>query len=101
MTFGEYVAKLRQAKSLTQKELASLVIKENGQPISYQYVAEIEAGRRNPPSDLFIEQLARIFEISPEILYIKARRFPPGFNTDDPEFAASVFRSFGASKAAA
>jgi transcriptional regulator with XRE-family HTH domain len=100
MTFGEYVAKKRQAKLLTQKELASLVIKENGQPISSQYVAEIEAGRRNPPSDHFIEQLASIFEISPEILYIKARRFPPGFDTDDAEFAASVFKTLGSSKAA-
>ena len=100
MTFGEFIARKRQEKALTQRQLADLLIKENGHPISYRYVAEIEAGRRNPPADHFIEQLARVFEITPEILYIKARRFPPDFDTDDEEVAARVLRGLSASIAA-
>lgn|ERR1041385_9185896 len=100
MTFGQYIARKRQEKMLTQKQLALMLLKENGKPISFKYLSEIENGRRNPLSDHFIKQLAKALKISPEILYIKARRFPPGFDTDDEERAKRIFKTLAASIAA-
>lgn len=81
-TFGQYIAWARDQSGLTLREMAALVIKEDGQPISNQYLSDIENDRRNPPSDHLIEEIARVLkrrvpEVSAEVLYLKARRVPP------------------------
>jgi transcriptional regulator with XRE-family HTH domain len=48
-TFGEIVAQARKRKLLSQKELAALIKKEDGQSISAQYLNDIERNRRNAP----------------------------------------------------
>jgi transcriptional regulator with XRE-family HTH domain len=77
MTFGEIISKARKEKCLNQRQLASLIKKENGKPISAPYLYDIEHDRRSPSSDHIIEQFARALDLEPEILYFAARRIPP------------------------
>lgn len=76
MTLGEIIAEARQNKGLSQRELASLIIKEDGQHISTPYLNDIEHDRRRPSSDHILEQFARALEIEPEVLYFVAKRIP-------------------------
>jgi len=43
---------------MSQKELAGKIKKEDGLPISAQYLNDIEHDRRNPPSEFLIAQIA-------------------------------------------
>lgn len=54
VTFGQQVRELRQAKGLTQRELA----KKAG--ISYAYVSKLETGTMSPPRHKTIQALAKI-----------------------------------------
>ncbi|MBN2099884.1 MAG: PAS domain S-box protein [Dehalococcoidia bacterium] len=54
MTFGQRIRELRQAKGLTQRELA------NKAGISYAYVSKLETGTMSPPRHKVIQTLARI-----------------------------------------
>ena len=58
MTFGERVRELRQAKGLTQRDLA----KKAG--ISYAYVSKLETGVMSPPRHKVIQTLAKILGAS-------------------------------------
>ena len=50
-SFGRAVASARKEKQLSQKELAGLIRKEDGQTITPQYLNDIEHDRRSPSSD--------------------------------------------------
>ena len=76
-TFGEIISEKRKKTGLSQKELAALVTKEDGKPISPQYLNDIERDRRNPPSEHLIEQFARVLSIALETLYYCAGELPP------------------------
>jgi transcriptional regulator with XRE-family HTH domain len=76
MTFGQVVAEARKKVGLSQKELAALIKKEDGQPISPQYLNDIEHDRRNPPSGFLIEQFAQALHIPSEVLYYWAGKLP-------------------------
>jgi len=54
MTFGERVRELRQARGLTQRDLA----KKAG--ISYAYVSKLETGSMSPPRHKVIQTLAKM-----------------------------------------
>ena len=76
MTFGQVIAEARKAANLSQKELAALIRKEDGEPISPQYLNDIERDRRNPPSDFLIEQFAKELKIDVARLYYWAKKIP-------------------------
>src|ERR1700750_2695757 len=76
-SFGQIVNKGRKDAGLSQRELASLVRKQNGTSISAVYLNDIEHNRRSPTSDHLIEQFARVLSIPREILYHATRRLPP------------------------
>ncbi|MDP9314789.1 MAG: helix-turn-helix transcriptional regulator [Chloroflexota bacterium] len=76
MLFGKTISQARKNKNLSLKELAALVRKEDGDSISIQYLNDIEHGRRNPPSDFLIQQLAAVLDIDVELLYFRAGEFP-------------------------
>jgi len=76
MTFGQKIAETRKKANLSQKELASMVRKEDGLPISPQYLNDIERDRRNPPSPALIDQFAKALEIQAEVLYFLAGELP-------------------------
>ena len=73
MTFGERVRELRQAKGLTQRDLA----KEAG--ISYTYVSKVETGTMPPPRHKIITTLASVLGVSDketDELFGLARKIP-------------------------
>jgi transcriptional regulator with XRE-family HTH domain len=81
-SFGDYIAARRKALKLTQKDVASHLKKEDGIPISLSYFHDIEAGKRNPPNDQLIEQLAAILGVPAELLYFQAERMPADFKRE-------------------
>jgi transcriptional regulator with XRE-family HTH domain len=72
MTFGTQIAEARKALGLSQKDLAAKITKEDQQPISAQYLNDIEHDRRNPPSEDMIKQFAKHLKLEPEILFYLA-----------------------------
>ena len=77
MTFGEIISKERKEKGLNQRQLGTLVKKEDGQAISAPYLNDIEHDRRSPSSDHIIVQFANALDLEPETLYFAAGRIPP------------------------
>lgn len=96
-TFGTLISEARRAKGLSQKELASKVKKEDGQPISAQYLNDIEHDRRNPPSEFLIAQIAGILEVSKDVLCLAAGMIPDEFKRmarAQPEKVEQAFKAF-------
>src|SRR3990172_9038072 len=56
MTFGQFVAEKRKEAGLSQKQLAAMIKKEDGQSSSPQYLNDIEHDRRSPPAGFLREQ---------------------------------------------
>ncbi len=96
MTFGQIISDARKEANLSQKELATRVKKEDGQPISPQYLNDIERDRRNPPSDFLIEQFAAMLNIPPEVLYFHAGELPADIKETqaDTEHVVDAFKAF-------
>ena len=77
MTFGQTVAAERRNRGLSQKDLAVRIVKEDGQPISPQYLNDIERDRRNPPSEYLIGRIAEALDLDADYLYYLAGQIPP------------------------
>ena len=71
------VANARKEKGLSQKELAARIKREDGAPISPQYLNDIEHGRRSPSSDQLVRQSAEVLDIGLDYLYYRAPPLPP------------------------
>lgn len=81
MAFGAEIRKARIARGMSLREVAERVSKdpEPGRPaehISLQYLNDIEHGRRNPPSEHVIGQLARALDLSKDYLIYLAGSLP-------------------------
>ena len=59
-TFGKYVSQTRKQLGLSQKQLAERIEREEGGPISAQYLNDIEHDRRSPSSDHMMQEFARV-----------------------------------------
>ncbi len=96
MTFGQIIAEARKDANLSQKEFAALIKKEDEQPISPQYLNDIERDRRNPPSDFIIEQFAKILKIDVARLYYWAKKIPADVKAskENEETFVAVFKAF-------
>ena len=68
-SFGNAIVSGRREKGMSQKELAAKIIKEDGKPITPQYLNDIEHDRRQPTSDQLVKQFARVLGIDERILY--------------------------------
>lgn len=75
-SFGNAISKTRKKNGWSLKELASRIQREDNQPISPQYLNDIEHNRRRPSSDHMVQQFADVLEIDPDWLYYLAGRFP-------------------------
>lgn len=82
MRFGEVVADSRKKLGLSQKDLAAKIRKEDGSPISPQYLNDIERDRRNPPSEYIISQLAKELKLSADYLKILAGKLPEDIDVE-------------------
>lgn len=95
MSFGRTIADARKAKGLSQKELAALVLKEDGAPISPQYLNDIERDRRSAPSEHVLESLASVLGIRADHLYFQAGQIPPDIRASDVD-AKTIDEAFSA-----
>lgn len=77
VTFGEAVANARKALRLSQKELASRVLKEDGTPITPQYLNDIEHDRRSPTTDHMVGALAEALGQKPAYFFLLAGKVHP------------------------
>lgn len=96
-TFGAILAEARKAAGKSQKEIASLVKKEDGEPISPQYLNDIERDRRNPPSEFIIAQLAALLDVSKDMLCAAAGTLPADLMkiaASHPEKFEQAFQAF-------
>lgn len=75
-TFGGAISDARKGKGWSLKDLASRVLREDGDPISPQYLNDIEHDRRSPSSDRMVQQFADALGIERDWLYYLAGRFP-------------------------
>ena len=75
-TFGGAIAAKRKDLSLSQKELAARILKEDGTSITPQYLNDIEHDRRSPTSDHLVTEFARVLQLAPEYLFILAGKVP-------------------------
>ena len=76
-TFGRYIADARKKLQMSQKELASQILREeDDEPISPQYLNDIERDRRNPSSDHLIQQFAKVLKIDADYLSYLAGKLP-------------------------
>ena len=96
MTFGQAVAEARKENKLSQKQLASMILKEDGTPISPQYLNDIERDRRNPPGEFFIGQFAKVLGIPEEYFFFLANEIPPKYRSSSPNTPAQVQEAFRA-----
>lgn len=76
ITFGKAISNARKAKGWALKDLATLVLREDGGAISLQYLNDIEHDRRTPSSDRMVQHFADALGIDPDYLYYLAGRFP-------------------------
>jgi transcriptional regulator with XRE-family HTH domain len=96
MSFGETIRNKRKQILMSQKDLAGKVLKDDGTPISPQYLNDIEQGKRNPDSDAMIEQFARVLSLEKDILYFWARRIPADLTRlgAEPDKIAKAYTAF-------
>ena len=94
--FGETIATARKELGISQRELALNVLKDDGTPISPQYLNDIERDRRNPPGDQLLEQLARELKLDQDYLYFLAGKFPTDVRsgTSSPKQVKEAFKAF-------
>ena len=97
-TFGTVVSEARRALGLSQKELASGILKEDGEPISPQYLNDIERDRRNAPSQHLILEFARVLKLKTDYLFALAQAWPKDIleklGKSSPEDVQEAFSAF-------
>lgn len=82
-TFGSAISEARKAKGWALKDLAARVLREDDDPISPQYLNDIEHDRRSPSSDRMVQQFANALGIDRDWLYYLAGRFPKDVREKD------------------
>ena len=97
-TFGSVISEHRKDRGLSQKELAAKILKEDGAPISPQYLNDLEHDRRDPPADHLLQQFAKVLGIPVEALYAVTGQVPADVRDHlrrlPPDQAVNVLRAF-------
>lgn len=97
-SFGKAIAAARKLKGLNQKELAARIVKEDGDPITPQYLNDIEHDRRSPSSDFLIKQFAKVLDIESDSLYALSGLLPESdrklVKSATPDQVSSAFVAF-------
>jgi len=93
MTFGEVVREARKAKQESQKDLAGRLRNRDQEPISPQYLNDIELDRRVPPEYL-VTQLAQRLGIDADLLHALAGQLPSNVKRHSPQKVAQAMKAF-------
>lgn len=91
ITLGGKIAERRRAQHFSQKQLAERILREDGAPISPQYLNDIERDRRIPP-DYLLKRFAEQLDVDLEYLVFLAGRVPPSMSYLTEERAFLAFR---------
>ena len=75
ITLGRRISESRRRRSWSQRQLAERILREDGTPISPQYLNDIERNRRVPPEYL-LRQFSRILGLDADHLTFLAGRIP-------------------------
>jgi transcriptional regulator with XRE-family HTH domain len=73
--FGQVITEARKKAGLTQ-EVAEQLRREDGRKVLPPFLNDLEHDQRYPPENTVIEQLARILQISSDVLYFYAKWLP-------------------------
>lgn len=76
VSLGQAIADARKKKDISQKRLAELIKREDGEAISPQYLNDIEHDRRSPSSNSLVTQFANVLELDAEHLMYLAGKYP-------------------------
>ena len=95
-TVGQAISQARRESGISQKELARRIKKEDGSPISPQYLNDIERDRRNAPSPYLLDQFAEELGLPHDYLHFLARQLPADITAGDygPDRVESAFKAF-------
>ena len=95
MALGDVIRGARRQRELSQKDLAEKLKNKEGDPISPQYLNDIELNRRVPPSYL-LEQIAQRLQLDGDALHVMAGQLPPNVRPDShsPERLSAAMRAF-------
>jgi transcriptional regulator with XRE-family HTH domain len=94
-TFGQVLREARKKAGLTQREVAGRLRRQDGRFVDPPYLNAVEHDHRYPPEDFIIDQLAKILDISPDVLYFHANRQPPDVKTEAAqEQVQAAYRAF-------
>jgi transcriptional regulator with XRE-family HTH domain len=95
-TFGQVLTQARRRAGLSQRELAARILKEDGEPISPQYLNDLERDRRNPPARHLLKQFAAALELPEEYLDFVAGQLPDDLRAGSyaPEAVQAAFHAF-------
>ena len=102
-TFGRAISIARKEKEWGLKDLASRILRENGESISVQYLNDIEHDRRSPSSDRMVKQFAVALGLDVDWLYYLAGRFPEDvrrkkLTANEVAAAMTAFRKTGSAR---
>src|SRR5215468_11994972 len=86
-TFGQVLSEARRASGLSQRELAARILKEDGEPISPQYLNDLERDRRNPPAPHFLKQFSDVLDLPEEYLDFVAGQLPEDLRNAGQSYA--------------
>jgi len=76
LKFGGVIAEARKKLGLSQKQLAEKILREDSEPISPQYLNDIERDRRSPSSDHMVKEFAKALKLEADYLHYLNGRFP-------------------------
>src|SRR5215472_8301550 len=86
-SFGQVLSAARRGAGLSQRELAARILKEDGEPISPQYLNDLERDRRNPPAPHFLTQFAEVLDVPEEYLDFVAGQLPADLRNSEQRYA--------------
>src|SRR6266851_4578768 len=95
--FGDTIREARQRLKLSLKAVGDKLRKEDGTNVSPQYLNDLEHGRRNPPDENLITQMAKVFALDAEKLLALAGKEPvevQEYLEEAPEERGSIGRLF-------
>ncbi len=96
MTFAKMISDARKQAGLSQKELTARIRKEDGTPISPQYLNDLEHNRRNPPGSYLLKQFAKELGLDYDVLAFEAGQYPEDVRDEPhpPERVQAAFQAF-------
>lgn len=98
-SISRQIALGRKNLALTQKQLASRILKADGTPISPQYLNDLELDKRGAPPNYLLDRISEALGLPKEYLRFVAGRLPANLAENyhrehDPETVKAAFEAF-------